>query len=694
MSSIALSPGTTGGPRLRADLAIIEQIFRGETSFVVKDPSTQKYFRFRPVEMGVMRHFDGTRSPDQIAAALAETGLRLTARTVDGFARRLAALGLLDRTLAERTTLELERIRAERRRRRRPAMFRGELLRMRWSLGDPDRLFDRLLPALRWMFTPGFIVASAVAFAVYFLILGATWNAFSSAVVQTYSLSNLTLGSIAVLWVTGLIVILIHELGHGFACKYFGGEVHELGFMLMYFQPAFYCNVNDAWSFPTLRARLWVTAAGGWIQFVVASLAAMVWYVVRPGTLASEVAVAAMIVGGATTLVTNANPLLPLDGYFALTDWLEIPNLRIRAREYFGWWLRSHVLRIDLPEPQVSERERRVFLIYGALALCYISGLFLLLGLWLVGRARAAFGAIGVLIVVGLIVMMMRRALVEWGNALMLGVRRWRAARRGGRGWRLPTAIALGAVVMLALMPWTLTTAGRFVVAPISATDVTAPDSGIVATVFVREGMQVETGAPLARLVDRDLERELLGSARAVDSLSVATSRARAAQASGAAERLEAERREALARFAALQARVDALTLRAQWTGTVTTPRVQELEGRRVEAGDRIMRLATLDTLEARIALGRAGAATVRSGQRVHLIAYGDAANPVDAVVTGVSSVGDRSAGTIEIRVPVKRDTGWRAGATGEASVDLRRSTALMALWWSVRQRLRSDLLI
>jgi hypothetical protein len=78
----------------------------------------------------------------------------------------------------------------------------------------------------------------------------------------------------------------------------------------------------------------------------------------------------------------------------------------------------------------------------------------------------------------------------------------------------------------------------------------------------------------------------------------------------------------------------------------------------------------------------------------VHLIAYGDAANPVDAVITGVSSAGDRSEGTIEIRVPVRRDTGWRAGATGEASVELRRSTALMALWWGVRQRLRNDLLI
>jgi len=662
MSSIALSSATSSGPRLRADLTIVEQVFRGEVTFVVKDPATQKYFRFRPVEMGVMRYFDGARTPDEIAAALTEQGIRLTARTVEGFARKLASIGLLERTLVERTTLELERIRAERRKRRRPALFRGELLRMRWSLGDPDGMFTRVLPAIRWMFTRGFIWASVALFAVYFLILGATWSEFSTTVGQLYSLRTITFGSIVLLWLTGLVVILIHELGHGFTCKYFGGEVHEMGFMLMYFQPAFYCNVNDAWSFPALRARLWVTAAGGWIQLVVASMAAIVWYVATPGTLASEAAVAAMIVGGATTLVTNANPLLPLDGYFALTDWLEIPNLRIRAREYFSWWVRRHVLRVDVPEPAASDREKRVLLTYGALALCYITALFSIIGFWLVGRAEAAFGAIGVLIVLGATFMLLRRGLAEWGRSVAVAVRAWRTGRRRRPSWRVWVGVTLGTIALLAVLPWTLTTSGRFVVTPVSTMEVTAPDSGVIAAVFVREGVQVPTGAALARLVDRDLEREMLAAARAVDSVTVATSRARAAQSSGTLERLEAERSAAVARFTALQARIDALTLRARWTGTVTTPRVQEVEGRRVEAGDAIMRLATLDTLEARVALARAGAA------------------------------GDR--GTIEIRVPVGLSIGWRAGATGEASVELRRSTMLMAILWNVRQKIRNDLFI
>src|SRR5262249_32797282 len=147
--------------------------------------------------------------------------------------------------------------------------------------------------------------------------------------------------------------------------------VHEIGFMLLYFQPAFYCDVSDAWTFPKRHARVWVTAAGSWIQLVVAALAAFVWCAAVPGTVVAEVSAAAMLVGGVMTLLTNMNPLLPSDGCFALSDWLDIPNLRQRASTHLEWWVRHTVFRLELPEPQASGRERRIFLIYGALSTAY-----------------------------------------------------------------------------------------------------------------------------------------------------------------------------------------------------------------------------------------------------------------------------------------------------------------------------------
>ena len=183
-------------------------------------------------------------------------------------------------------------------------------------------------------------------------------------------------------------------MGHGYACKHFGGGVHELGFMLVYFQPAFYCNVYDAWSFTARRSRFWVTAAGAWIQLVITSLAAIVWWARGTGHASRRVAVAAMLVGGASALLTNANPLLPLDGYFAFTDWIEIPNLRLRARAHFAWWLRRTLLRLEMPEPPATRaRASRVPDLRRTRLGVTSPGLFVFLAFLLVGWRHAARSA-------------------------------------------------------------------------------------------------------------------------------------------------------------------------------------------------------------------------------------------------------------------------------------------------------------
>src|SRR5215207_3082239 len=126
---------SANAPCLRGDLSIIPQVYRGEASYVVKDLATQKYFRFGEPQVRVMRSFDGRRSFAEIASALTAEGLRVSAQAVESFARQMASAGFLERTVAERSTLQLERLRAERQKRQRPQLFRGELLRMRWSFG-------------------------------------------------------------------------------------------------------------------------------------------------------------------------------------------------------------------------------------------------------------------------------------------------------------------------------------------------------------------------------------------------------------------------------------------------------------------------------------------------------------------------------------------------------------------------------
>ncbi|MGH7628520.1 MAG: hypothetical protein ACREOF_03880 [Gemmatimonadales bacterium] len=684
-------------PRRRRELRLVEQVYRGELGYILKDPTTHKYFRFRPVEALVLQAFDGRRTPAEITADLVEEGLRLSAGAVEGFARKLSQMGLLERSLGERTTLEIERLRAERQKRRRRRFFRGDITRMRWSVGDPDSFLERTMPWVRWCFSSAFLWVSVALFAIYFLVIGARWPEFYATLEQAYFPSALTFGTLAMLWCLSIVVIWIHELGHAYTCKHYGGQVHEMGFMLLYFEPCFYCNVNDAWTFPELRARLWVTAAGSWIQFVVAGLAAIVWWAAAPGTLVSDVAFGTMLIGGVTTIVSNMNPLIPLDGYFALSDWLEIPNLRQRSFGHLGWWIKRHLFGVELEEPSATERERRVFLWYGVLAATYIVMSLAVFVLIAGGWARETFGAIGGVIVVGWLLFSLAKPLRAGASSLALAFRArraaWRAAWNGAPATkRFALGLAVVAFAMLFLPRW-ITVTGEFTAAPAHALALVAPEEAVVSQMTAREGLRTSAGAPLARLDSPELEHLRALATRESDSLAADELLARGYGWPDEVERLAAERASAEARLRALDARHGALTLRARAAGEVLTPRPEWLIGRRAETGDTVLLVADADSLELRVRITGGGASFVQPGQPVRLVPHGDPAHPVRAAVL---SVAPTASGTDQLEARTRTAAGgvWRPGSTGEASIRIRRSTIAGVLWWGVRKRVRSDLLL
>jgi len=682
----------SAAPKLRPDLTVVEQTYRGEQSFIVKDPKTRKYFRFRPLEVRVLRQFDGARSAAEVAAVLSDEGLRLSAATVEKFAAKLKAMGLLERTVGERSVLLMERLRAQRRQRLKAGGTKTDIFRLRWSVGDPDEFMNRTMPYIRWMFTRGFLIASVFLFAIYFVIAASKWSEVSAAFSDLYHF-RYTVGQVVTLYVAAAVVIVIHELGHGYTCKHFGGEVHEIGAMLLYFEPAFFCNVNDAWTFPDLKARLWVTAAGSWIQLVAASLAAIVWWAATPDSLISHLALSAVLIGGVTTIVMNANPLIPLDGYFALSDWLEVPNLRQRAFAHLAWLVKARVFRLDLPMPPADEREQRIFLIYSLLALCYISSIMLLVAGTVYGWMDRALGAAGVALFVLGVYYTSRQAI---HGALQTGLEAWREFRTRVAARRVRDRLGLALAIVLlvgAIVPRPITVTGSFAVAPALSVRLTAPDSGIVAGVFVREGTRVEAGMPLLQVRDLDLERAALETGRRVDSLAARETQARAAGRADVTARLEAERATEAARLGGMTTEQRLLTLRALVPGIVVTSRPERLTGRWVDLGQRLIELGQPDSLEIRIALAGAGATRVRAGQRARLVFHADG-NSLAGRVGSVALTSADGSGAVEARVGLRADGPWRPGMTGEASVTLRESNLWGALWWSVRRRVRTDILL
>lgn len=684
-------------PQLRRDLTVVEQTYRGEQSYIVKDPETRKYFRFKPLEMLVMQEFDGRRTCPEVARVLHEQGIPLTSAKVEGFARKLMHMGLMVRTLAERSVLMMERLRVERHRRVKRTHYQGSVLRMRWSVGDPDKFFDRVLPHIRFLFTPAFVKTSVVLFGVYFLLFLTKWPAVSEFLAVMSTPSTYTVLTVMAFWTTFMFLVIIHELAHGFTCKYFGGQVYEMGAMLFYFQPAFYCNVNDSWTFPELRKRIWVTAAGSWIELALASVAGVVWLMLEPNSLPWIVAGLVFVFGGVSTIVANANPLIPFDGYYALSDYLEIPNLRHRAFGYLSWLVKRHILRLETPDPEVDERERRILITYGVLASVYILSVFFFVGGLVYGWVSRGLGAIGTIAFVLLLWALLRDSLRTGLRAVATSVREHRTSLTSPKLWKVAGVGSAATILLGVLVPWPVTVPGFFRAAPVAQAYVTAPEDGLIDQIYVREGSRVTAGEPIIQMRHYDLERAALSVARLVDQLTVEANEARVLGRASLASRLETERNAQAARLASLEQRLRSLTLRAPFDGVVATPRIEELASIGAEAGDTLVHIIASDTLEIRIALDRAGASLVEPGNTVKLVSYSDIGHPVTAQVTSVSTAASETSGQTQIEARVRLAAALvqlRPGGTGEAKVIVRHSNIFGALWWNIRKRLKGDLLL
>ncbi len=481
----------TACPRLRDDLITSRQETSEGVFFVVKDPTTRRFFRFREAEQLVARQLDGSTPLETIHQNLeAQAESAVSAEALHQFVEQLRRLGLLEVDRAAPS----EHSHSHRR-------LSGSLLYIRMKAFDPDRLFDRLVGKVWFFFTPWFITLSLAALVTAIAITFSSWDEIVRDVSALYRFDALLLA-----WVTVLLVTTAHEFAHGLTCKRFGGEVHEIGFLLLYFQPAFYCNISDAWLFPEKAKRLWVTFAGAYFEISVWSFATLTWFVTETDTWVNYLAMIVMATSGIKTFF-NLNPLIKLDGYYLLSDYLEIPNLRQKSIEY----LKSVIKRLwgSAAALNVTRRERRIYVTYGVLAGAYsywlLSVIALRFGNYLVDQYQGP----GFIAFSGLL-------MVAFKNPLGRATSGLRTLARGpGEVSRLkrPAVRVFIAVVALAALFFgrmELKVSGEFKVLPVRNADVRSLVDGTIEYVYADEGDQVRAGDVLVRLSERDYRAELL----------------------------------------------------------------------------------------------------------------------------------------------------------------------------------------
>ena len=514
------------GLRRRGDLVATRQSYQGQTWWVVKDPISLAYFRFRPEEYALLDMLDGQVSLEILKTRFEE---RFPPRriTLEELARFVATLHRSGLVIGDRPGQGPQLFERRRQRIWRQWMaWLANIMSMRFRGIDPDRLLERLDPWFGWLFSVPALMGVAVLVSSAVLLVLVNFEIFRSKLPEFHQF----FASGNWLWLAVALGVtkVIHEFGHGLSCKHFGGECHEMGMMLLVFTPCLYCDVSDSWMLPSKWQRAAIGAAGMYVELIIASIATFLWWNSHAGVF-NQLCLDVMFVSSVSTLMFNANPLMRYDGYYILSDLLEIPNLRQKATTILGRLASSWCLGIEQPEdPFLPTRNRGLFALYAIASSLYgwmvTASIFLFV--WSVFKPYR-LEVLGQMLAMGALWGLVVRPLQNVYRFLNVPGRREEVKVRNLAGTAVAAAAFVGAVALIPLpqrvwCPAELRPRGEETVY------VSVP--GRLESVAVVAGQRVAEGDELARLSSIDLD------------LAIADLEGRASQARARLASLERER--------------------------------------------------------------------------------------------------------------------------------------------------------
>jgi putative peptide zinc metalloprotease protein len=482
-------------PRLKAHVQIRPQRFRGQLWYVLRDPQQGAFHRLSDAAYLAVSLMDGQQTVEAIWLALGER-LGTEQPTQDELVRLLRQLHAADLLVSDSVPDlgELARRREEQAQRRLMARVRNPIS-VKISLFDPNRFLGRTLPYVAWAFAPaGFVAWLAIVLAgIVMAILN--WQELSADVAdRALAPSNIILMALIYPCIKAL-----HELGHGWATRRWGGEVHEIGVMLLVLFPVPYIDASESAGFASKWQRAVVGAAGIMVELLLAAIAMGVWLLVQPG-IVHAIAFSVMLIAGISTVLFNGNPLLRYDGYYVLSDLLDIPNLGPRSGQYLLFLAKRRLLGLDsLAVPTTAPGEVFWLIGYGIASFTYRTAITALIALYLAKRA----------FIIGVVL-----ALLALFNAVLFPLYRgahYLASNRElrGRRPRAVTAAAVGVAALLLLafaLPAPYATLAQGVVWPPDSATVRSGTGGTVVRLLENPGAAVLPGTPILELSDPTLD--------------------------------------------------------------------------------------------------------------------------------------------------------------------------------------------
>ncbi len=601
-------------PRVDPDLIIREDVTDGEPIVSVYQRSTANLLRLKPTQWQLARLFDGVRSYEEIAAAFqTETGIPLSPEEVRTFAENMDEGGFWYQNPQEKNIAMNEKLAAQRSRRASGSSL--NVAHISFSAWDPDRYLTRLDEKVgKYVYNRWMVLAAVLLFLFEAVVFAAKWSVFGPDIPVYYDFAKKTFSDIVEFWLLLFAIGFVHESAHGLTCKHYGGEVHNMGLMFLYFTPCFFVDVTESWISASRLQRMATIIAGIWVEMILCGAATIVWTNTQPGEWAHDFCYKLILLTGLAVVVINLNPLIKLDGYYFFAEWVRVPDLKERSTTFLIGWVQRHIFRLPVDVPVVSRRRAPLFVFY-ALASGVYSYLLLLFFVRFSYNVFFHWFAELAVIPAALLGFVIFRSRLRSLRSFARDFYRTNAA-----AFRLTPSRAALAVALLALLFVPIVREREnayFVIEPRETHQVHAGVPGKVVAVYVKEGDPVRSGQVMARLQSMNA-----ASASEEAASLVASSQARVVTAelqhSGLGGALAAQQAARDSSATAHEERAH-LAVVAPAAGVVATADPQSLLNRDVTTGQPLLTIVDPTQLVARLFVPVSEMDRVRVGDPVSL---------------------------------------------------------------------------
>ena len=621
---------------LRDDIVVTRQRAGRGARYVFHDPITFRNHLFSVFEYQIAAAIVPDRT---LAATFADLVARgtLSEKRKDAFYAfilRLHGMGLIQLPIVEPEKL-FERYEA-----RRNAQLRGwyrVAIYHKLPLLNPDQFLERSLRSVGWIY-------SKFGFALWGLLMATVaWHCAGRLPdVLGQSSQLLTLSNLPILWITLIGLKLVHEFGHAYACRRWGGEVPEMGAVFILLTPCAYVDASSSWKFESKWHRIAVALGGMYVESIVAGVAALVWAGTQPG-LVHDVALNIVVMASVVTVLFNINPLVKFDGYFVVSDLLGVVNLQQRASALLQDVVKRFALGLPTPSSwRATSSPRWVYATYAPAAFAYR----VFLAFALTGIAVSNWPGIG--LVLG--------GLFAW-SLIVVPVRRgfsylWSAEETEPVRFRART-VGLGLAVLVAALLAFLPVSTRVVVPgvldPGTRASIRAPVSGFVTREVAANGAKVTSGDLLCVLDNPDLEVRKLQLAGDVHAAQIEADVAEVRDIS----RASAMRQRVIfaqAQLTEVDARLQTAAIRCPTDGTVVSSDPAGWLGRWVSQGEELLQIHALNrTVRVVLTDREVLRAKLEPGSAAEILWTCDTSRPVRAVVREIRRSASRTDVPVEV---------------------------------------------